>query len=61
MKSRNIWAEYIAHMGEVICVQNFSWKPEGRKAHARHRCGWEGSITVNLKNGRNVLKWVIRK
>ena len=32
IKSRRIWAEYIAHMGEVICVQNFGWKPEGRRA-----------------------------
>jgi hypothetical protein len=54
MKSRIIWAE-------VICVQNFSWKPKGSRAHARHRCGWEGSISVNLKNGGKLLKWVSRK
>ena len=63
MKSKNILAEYVAHMGEVICVQILVGNLKGTEYMQDIGVdgGWEGSITVSLKNGRNVLKLVIRK
>jgi hypothetical protein len=43
------WAEHIAYMREMTCMQNFSWKPEGKRPRRRSRHRWKDNNTVDLK------------
>jgi len=50
IKLRTIWAEHLAHMGEMrnaykILVE----KPEGKRPLRRPRCRWEDCIRLDLR------------
>jgi hypothetical protein len=38
-----------AHGGDEKCTQNFVWKSEGKRPHARPRRKWEENIQIDLR------------
>jgi hypothetical protein len=38
-----------AHGREEKCVQNFDWKPEGKRQLGRRRHRWEDNIKMDLR------------
>jgi hypothetical protein len=59
IKSRRLrWVGHVAHMGEE-CVQEFDWKPEGKRPLGRPRHRWEDGIRMDLREtGWGSADWI---
>jgi hypothetical protein len=59
IKSRRItWVGHVAHMGDEKCIQDFSWKPEGKTTDTP-RCRWVDTIKMDLKErGTELMDWI---
>jgi len=51
IKSRRMrWVVHVAFMGDEKSIQNFGWKPEGKRPHRRRWHRWKDNIRMGLRN-----------